>query len=82
MTDAAAMSSALDEYRQMLKPDDADLELVGVQDGTVSVRLRLGAEACAECVLPREMLETLLLDGLRRHDGAITAVVVDDPRPA
>ena len=81
MTDVARMSSALDEYRQMLEADHADIELLGVRDGTVTVRLVLGPEACAECVLPKPMLEAVLLDGLRRLDSGVRAVVVNDPRP-
>ena len=82
MSDTGQVASALDEFRQTLRLDDADLEVVGVDGGTVSLRLVLGPEACEECVLPKDMLETVLLQRLRREDDAVSAVVVDDPRVA
>lgn len=80
MATAEAVGAALGEFRDMLKIDGADLELTGVRDGVVELRLLLGPETCQDCVLSRDMLETVLLDGLRDCD--VTGVVVSDPREA
>jgi hypothetical protein len=82
MSTTEVVAGALGEYREMLRADQADLDLVGVDGGVVSLRLVLGPETCQECVLSKDMLEAVLLDGLRCQDPAVTAVVVDDPRLA
>lgn len=41
-----AVQKVIDEIRPILQSDGGDIELVGVQDGVVSVRLR---GACAGC---------------------------------
>ena len=48
-------------------------------DGTLSLRLDLDSADCAACVVPRPLLDTLLLDSLRRHAPAVRAVQLDDP---
>jgi len=40
------VSAAIDEIRPLLQADGGDIELVGVEDGVVKVRLR---GACAGC---------------------------------
>jgi NifU-like domain len=78
MATAETIGAALAEFREMLEVDGAGLELTGVQDGIVRVRLLFGAQTCEECVLSRDMLETVLLSGLKDH--GIARVVVADPR--
>lgn len=82
MSTVTVVASALDEYRQMLQVDGADLELMGVTDGVVELKLLFGPETCEECVLSKDMLETILLDGLQKQDRSIAQVVVEDPRGA
>jgi hypothetical protein len=80
MATVDSVSEALAGSREMLRADDADLELLGVEDGVVKVRLLIGPDACADCILERSMLEAALLHGLREADPSIGGVVVDDPR--
>jgi Fe-S cluster biogenesis protein NfuA len=82
MVTAEQVQTALGEYREMLRVDGADLELTAVEAETVRVRLLLGAGTCADCILNKEMLEQILLQGLRDMAPAIASVVVDDPRVA
>jgi Fe-S cluster biogenesis protein NfuA len=80
MATTEGVARALGEYREMLKVDGADLELVSVKGGVVQLRLLFGPETCQDCVLSRDMLETVLLAGLEPEE--ITQVVVVDPREA
>jgi Fe-S cluster biogenesis protein NfuA len=76
----AALEDALRPAREALQLDGADLELCGERDGVVHVRLEVKDAACAECVLPRHMLEAVLLTALQRELSHVAAVRVDDPR--
>ena len=83
MIDASAAIAGLAPVREILEPDGADIELVGIDDGTVLLRLRLENAACAEtCVLPRGLLETLALQMMQPLVAGLTAVIIDDPREA
>ncbi|CAB4851965.1 MAG: NifU family protein [Actinobacteria bacterium] len=78
----STLTSALEEYREVLQIDGADLELTGVDAGIVHLRLIVGPDTCTDCILSKPMLETILLDVLQEADPAVTLVVVDDPRSA
>jgi hypothetical protein len=81
MIDASAASAGLAPVREILEPDGADIELVGVDGGTVLLRLRLENAACADtCVLPRALLETIALEMMQPLVAGLTAVDIDDPR--
>jgi Fe-S cluster biogenesis protein NfuA len=82
MADDTRIQEALGQYREMLRVDGADLELAGVDAGNVHVRLVLTPDTCEECILSQDMLEAVILQGMRESDPAITRVVVDDPRVA
>ena len=66
--------------QQLLQADGGDIELVAVEGGTVHLRLLLGDAECAECVLPRPLLEQVVLDIVQRTNPDVTAVHIDDPR--
>jgi hypothetical protein len=78
--EAVAVSVAtLDE---LVKHDGAALELEGVDPtaGVVELRLVLDGVECIECVMPRDFLETLSLDVLRRALPDVRIVRIHDPR--
>jgi hypothetical protein len=79
---AEQIQGALSEYREMLKIDGADLELTAIEPETLRIRLVLGPDTCADCILSKDMLEQILLQGVRDTAPAIASVVVDDPRVA
>ena len=81
MTDPA-LTEALVRARALVQADGADLELVRVDDGDVSLRLLLVEAGCAECVMPKQVLEGVVLDILRETVPSVRAVHVDDPRVA
>jgi Fe-S cluster biogenesis protein NfuA len=82
MIDAGALAAAVNEARAIVQADGADLELVGVDDdgGEVELRLLIVEAGCAECVMPRQFLEGVVLDILREAVPMVRAVRVDDPR--
>ena len=74
------MTAGFEKARAIVQADGADFELVGVDDGQVSLRLVLVEAGCAECVMPKQFLEGVVLDILREADSTVRAVHVDDPR--
>jgi Fe-S cluster biogenesis protein NfuA len=79
--DVATITPAIDEARALVQADGGDMRLLGVDDaGTVSIELVLEGASCAECVMPREFLEQIVLDMIRQKAGAVAAVRIDDPR--
>ena len=75
-----ALRAALEPLRQSLRLDGADIELLGVHDGTAELALDVTDASCAECVLPRQSLESVVVVALRKADPRIGAAVVRDPR--
>jgi hypothetical protein len=67
-----------------LGPDGAGVVVLDWDDaaGELSLRLELSSQQCAECVVPRPLLDRLLLDTLREHAPSVRAVRLDDPREA
>jgi hypothetical protein len=81
MTDAVAI--ALGPVRDLLRLDGADIELVSVDDaGTAHLRLLLVEAGCAECVLPKTMLEGVALQMMQSAAPGLQSVTIDDPREA
>ena len=74
------MTVDLTPVREILQADGGDVELVAHENGTARLRLVLETAACAECVLPKPMLEDVALKLLRPGTPDLTAVVIDDPR--
>ena len=82
MLDEATIAPALDEVRSLVQADGGDMELVALDGstGTVSLRLVLEGASCEECVMPRDFLEQIALDVLRRTASGVSSVSIDDPR--
>jgi Fe-S cluster biogenesis protein NfuA len=82
MLEESEVRSALDEVAALVQADGGDIEFVSLDAGTGSVALRLQLESanCAECVLPREMLEGIATGMLQRSVPGITGISIDDPR--
>ena len=74
------MNEAIEEIRSLVQADGSDMELVGVDGDVVRLRLVIVDTTCVECVMPRQFLEEVALDILRRADPAVRRVEIDDPR--
>jgi hypothetical protein len=68
------------ELRALVGADGADLEVVDLDDASGTLRLRLGIPdaTCAECVMPRAVLEQVATD--RLVDLGVRSVIIEDPR--
>lgn len=78
--DEATIVPALDEVRSLVQADGGDMELVSLDADTVRLRLVLEGASCEECVMPRDFLEQIALDVLKRNVPGVAAVSIDDPR--
>lgn len=78
------LDAGLEAVTAFLGPDGAHVVVESWDDdaGALSLRLELASAECAECVVPRPLLDRLLLDALRRHAPTIRVVHLDDPRDA
>ena len=64
----------------MIRLDGAELELVAVEGTTANLRLVVTDASCAECVMPRTMLEAIALQMMQPLVPGLSAVAIDDPR--
>jgi len=80
--DRAAVEEAMAGLRTLVQEEGASFELVGVDtaERAVTLALDLDGVECAECVMPRQYLEALSLDVLRRTVPELQTVSVRDPR--
>ena len=68
------MTIDLSPVRDILQADGGDIELVAFDGGAAELRLILESAECAECVLPKPMLEDVAAKLLG------VPVRIDDPR--
>lgn len=80
----SGLTAGLAAVDGFLGPDGATVavEAWDATDGRLSLRLVLESADCADCVVPRPILDTLLLQTLRQHAPAVRAVTLVDPRDA
>jgi hypothetical protein len=71
---------AIDPLRVGLQADGADIELVSVAETAVVVKLVVGPETCLDCILPKELLETILLSAVQEKAPGIARIDLVDPR--
>lgn len=73
----AAVESALEKVRPALDADGFDLKLDSVgDDGAVSVILEARPDACLDCLVPDEMLVTIIESAIRDEDSSLTGVTL------
>lgn len=77
MTNIVAL---IEPLQSALNADGVDLRLTSEQGGVVRFQLTLAGANCADCVLPRRMLQDVVLAALQPQLPFVTAVVIDDPR--
>lgn len=78
--DPGRLEEALLQVQAIIQADGGDLLLDHVDGGTVHLRLVVETADCAECVLPRPMLEQVAAQMLRPAVPGLDGVVVHDPR--
>ena len=70
----------LEPARTVLQADGIDIELIRMEGETAHLLLSVVDAECADCVLPRPMLELVVLDLLRLGRPTLHAVSIVDPR--
>lgn len=77
-----ALTQAVDELRTLVSGDGADLDIVSTDEaaGRIELRLDLSQVTCEECVLPPELLQSMITESLRRRVPELREIVLDDPR--
>jgi hypothetical protein len=63
-TGSAVIQDALRELRDTLTADGYDLEWAVEPENRLVVRVVAGADACAECLVPRQVMEAIMSDAL------------------
>lgn len=76
------MTLDLEPARAVLAADGVDLTVVEVTGGVAHLGLVVTDADCAECVLPRELLEPVVLELLRATNPQLEMVRIADPREA
>lgn len=80
MIDDATAAGGVAALRDFLQADGADVELAGIEGGTLRFNLLLADARCAECVVPRPLLEAVALQLLQPLVPGLAAVAIHDPR--
>ena len=76
-----SVQAALAHVQALVEADSSRFHLDGVSaDGTVRLTLEITDEACAECVMPRELLEQTATRVLQTTVPAVRRVAITDPR--
>ena len=70
----------LDEVRPMLTPDEGDVQLLSIDEGTVRVKYDKGHnDKCVECVMPPEDFREYLMGLFESRVPGVTDVEVVGP---
>ena len=80
MIDSDEVVAGLAPVQEMIRLDGGDIVLVDVDESTAHLRLVVEGANCAECVLPRSLLEGVALQMMQPLVPGLTAVAIDDPR--
>jgi Fe-S cluster biogenesis protein NfuA len=80
MIDSDEVVAGLAPVQEMIRLDGGDIVLVDVEESTAHLRLVVEGANCAECVLPRSLLEGVALEMMQPLVPGLTAVAIDDPR--
>ena len=80
MIDVEEAEAALAGVRELVAADGGDIVVASTTADAVHLTLVLETAECAECVMPRQFLETVALDMMQPGLTGLTRVVIDDPR--
>ena len=72
-----AIQTVLDELRPSFEGDGFDLSIGSISaDGTVDIVFTAGADACAECLVPDDVLIQILDSAIRDKGAVISGVTL------
>ena len=65
MIDNTVIARHLADFREGLVADGYDLTVDGYADGTARLRISAGPAACADCLVPKTLMASMLKESLR-----------------
>ena len=69
------IDKALDELRPSMDSDGFELSVESIEDsGTVNVALTATPDACMDCLVPDDMMVSMLEGVIREKDPSVTGV--------
>ncbi|MGP0028952.1 MAG: hypothetical protein ACLPVF_00415 [Acidimicrobiales bacterium] len=77
---SAGAEAAVAELNEIVRPDGAELRVVGASASSLRLELDLSRSTCPECVVPRDLIVDILSANLARADPDVRLVEVHDPR--
>lgn len=77
-----AIATAVHETGKVLRADGADLVLVegNARAARIHVKLQLDGANCEDCIVPPDLLESIVSQDLRRVLRDEFELIIDDPR--
>jgi Fe-S cluster biogenesis protein NfuA len=77
-----AIATAVHETGKVLRADGADLVLVegNARAARIHVKLELEGANCEDCIVPPDLLESIVSQDLRRALHDEFELIIDDPR--
>jgi hypothetical protein len=74
-----AIAASLDDVRKSLEASGFNLEVEEPETSRLTVTVRPGPDACAECLVPKSMFKRIILDNLGSAELSPSSVVVRYP---
>jgi hypothetical protein len=74
-----AITASLDAVRKSLAASGFDLEIEEPESARLTVTVRPGPDACAECLVPKSMFKRIILDNIGSAELSPSALVVRYP---
>jgi hypothetical protein len=65
------IGEALQPVRSSLQADGYDLIVNGFEDGVLSLEIQAGPRACAECLVPKELMELIIRQSVKTLAASI-----------
>jgi hypothetical protein len=76
MSDTATVDQALGRFRDMLAADGYELTYSVAGEDRVVVEIVAGADACADCLVPLPIMESIMSDALEPTPYTLDHVVM------
>ena len=72
----STLDGALGKFREMLASDGYDLSWELTDTGKVVVQIEAGPDACADCLVPLPIMESIMSDALAPTQYALDHIVL------
>ena len=69
MPSTQQVQAQLEGFRESLVADGYDLTVDAITDGTAHLRITAGPDACADCLIPKRMMQPLIEGELDSFPG-------------